>query len=165
MKGKLQEFALVAEIVSAIAVVLSLVYVGYQIQQSTAERRTDSIHSLNAGYRELALTNVLNENLGVAWHKVLDGEELSKRQVDLMSDALYAHLMQLEDTYNRYKEGYIDDDFLVARTNAEIQRITYSPQLLEVYGLMKDAKIYTQSFIDWLDSNIESYPNIEENDT
>ena len=151
----MQSFALIAEIVSAIAVVLSLLYVGFQIQVNTAERRADSISSLNIGYREIALTYVNNEEAGVAWHKMLDREELSKREVDIMSDALYAHLVLLEDTYNKHKEGYLDDDFLNSRRSLEIYRITVSPQIRKVYETMKLQEIYTESFIHWLDDEIE----------
>ena len=35
MKAKLQEFALIAEIVGAIAVVISLIYVGLGVRQNT----------------------------------------------------------------------------------------------------------------------------------
>jgi hypothetical protein len=37
LKGKLQEYALVAKIISAIAVVEGLIFVGFQIRQSTEE--------------------------------------------------------------------------------------------------------------------------------
>ena len=105
MNEKLQKYALIAEILGGIAVVVSLIYVGFQIQQNTTERRADSIESLNTGYREIALTYVEIKDAGVAWHKVLDGEELTKRDLDVMSDSLFAHLMLLEDTYNKHQQG------------------------------------------------------------
>jgi len=155
MKLKLQEYALVAEIIGAIAVVVSLIYVGFQIQQNTTERRADSIEALNTGYREIALTYVEIEDAGVAWHKVLDGEELTKRDLDIMSDSLFAHLMLLEDTYNKHQQGYIDDEFLSAKTALETIRVTRSPQLREVYEGMKGEGIYTESFIQWFDAEID----------
>ena len=155
MNEKLQKYALIAEILGGIAVVVSLIYVGFQIQQNTTERRADSIESLNTGYREIALTYVEIKDAGVAWHKVLDGEELTKRDLDVMSDSLFAHLMLLEDTYNKHQQGYIDDEFLAARTSLEIMRVTLSPQLREVYESMKDEGIYTESFIRWFDEEID----------
>ena len=128
---------------------------GFQIQQNTTERRADSIEALNTGYREIALTYVEIEDAGVAWHKILDGEELTKRDLDVMSDSLFAHLMLLEDTYNKHQQGYITDEFLAARTSLEIIRVTRSQQLREVYESMKRDGIYTASFIEWLDEEIE----------
>jgi hypothetical protein len=155
MREKLQEYALIAEIIGGLAVVLSLVYVGFQIQLNTSERRADSIESLNTGYRELALTYVEIEAAGVAWHKMLEGEDLTKQEVNLMSDALFAHLMLLEDTFNKHAEGYISDEFLESRTSLEIMRITLSPEIRQVYEGMKLKRIYTASFIEWLDGEIQ----------
>ncbi len=155
MKKSLQDFALIAEIVGAFAVVVSLLYVGYQIQTNTAERRVASIQSITTGYRDLALVYVNHEQAGIAWHKVLDGEELTKRQLDLMSDSIYAHLMALEEVYDKYRQGYIDEEFLNARVSLMQQKLLLSTQLLKVYEKMKESGIYTQSFIEWLDVELK----------
>lgn len=155
MNEKLQNYALIAEIISVIAVVLSLLYVGYQIQLNTAERRAESIQSLNAGYRELALIYVNNKEAGIAWHKLLEGKELTKREVDMMADTLYANLMLLEDTYNQHKAGYVDYEFLESKRAVEKIRLTRSPQLQAAYEIMKQEEIFTASFINWLDSKLE----------
>ncbi len=144
------------EFLGGIAVVLSLIYVGFQIRLNTTERRTDSIQSITAGNRELALIYVNNNDAGVAWHKMLDGEELTKRELNIMSDALYAHLMLLEETYSKYQQGYIDRDFLDPRIALISQKILLSPQLREVYELMKQVRIYSRPFVEWLDDELRS---------
>lgn len=144
------------EFLGGIAVVVSLLYVGFQIRLNTAERRLDSIQSITAGNRELALVYVNNNDAGVAWHKVLDGEELTKRELDIMSDVLYSHLMLLEETYSKYQQGYIDRDFLDARVALISQKVLMSPQVREVYELMKQVRIYSRPFVDWLDVELRS---------
>ena len=156
MKKSLQDFALIAEIAGGIAVVLSLLYVGFQIQLNTAERRADSIESITSANRELALTYVNNSEAGIAWHKVLDGKELTKREVDIMSDSIFAHLMLLEETYSKHQEGYIDDAFLDARLALIESKILWSPQLRTVYEDMKQNKIYTKPFITWLEGKLRA---------
>ena len=42
MKEKLQEYALIAEIISAICIVLSLIFVGLEIEQSTKQSRINA---------------------------------------------------------------------------------------------------------------------------
>ena len=155
MRERLQNYALFSEIISAFAVVISLLYVGYQIQINTAERRTESIQAINTGYRELALVYVEIEEAGIAWHKMIDEEVLSKRQVDIMSDSLFAHLMLLEDTYNQHKEGYVNDEFLASKTSLETFRISVSPQIQNVYENMKQQNVFTASFTNWLDEELE----------
>lgn len=146
---------MLAEIVGAIAVVLSLLYVGYQIQTNTAEKRVDSVQSITSGYRDLALVYVNNEDAGIAWHRVLDGEELTKRQVDLMSDSIYAHLMVLEEVYDKYQEGYIDEEFLNARVSLMAQKLLLSPQIRRSYEGMKLGGIFSKTFVQWLDGELE----------
>lgn len=155
LKKTLQEYALLAEIIGAIAVVLSLLYVGYQVKVNTAEQRIESVQSTTSAFRDLALVYVNNEDAGIAWHRVLDGEELTKRQLDLMSDSIYAHLMALEEVYDKYQEGYIDDEFLNARVSLVQQKILLSPQIRRSYEGMKVAEIFTQSFVEWLDGELK----------
>ena len=161
MKKTLQEYALIAEIAGGIAVILSLLYVGFQIQLNTAERRADSVQSITAGNRELALVYVNNEQAGIAWHKVLDGEELTERELHLMADSLYAHLMLLEETYSKYQEGYIDKDVLDARVALIESKILWSPQMKNVYQNMRAARIYSKPFREWLDSRLRTSPWFE----
>ena len=49
MKEKLQEYALLAEVISAIAIVISLIFVGFQINQGNLETalNTKAIQSLD----------------------------------------------------------------------------------------------------------------------
>jgi hypothetical protein len=152
----IQDWGAAGELVGGVAVVLSLLYVGFQVRLNTAERRSDSIQSITAGNRELALVYVNNNDAGVAWHKVLGGEELTDRELHIMSDALYAHLMLLEETYSKYQQGYLDDSFLDARVALIRQKILLSPRLTGVYARMKKLRIYSQPFIEWLDSELRS---------
>ena len=154
MKERLQDYALVAEIISAIAVVLSLLYVGYQIQQNTAERRLESVHAITSGYREQAKIYVTNEAPRIMWHKILDGEELTKAEVDLFGDTLYSHLMLLEETYYRTQEGYLDQELLDAKMALVELMILLSPQTRSSYENSKRTGIYTPSFIAWLDDQL-----------
>lgn len=48
MKELLEEYALIAEIISAIAVIISLVFVGFQIRESTKATKASSFHEIAA---------------------------------------------------------------------------------------------------------------------
>jgi hypothetical protein len=155
MKEKLQTYALVAEIVGALAVVLSLVYVGIQIQEGTQQARLDSIRTMNEGYQQQAMNYVHNEALGIAWHKILEGEVLTKREVDMFGDNLFANLMLLEETWNAVKAGYLDEAFLDSKIALIETKILASPQIRERHALMVENRIYTPEFIAWLDEQLQ----------
>ena len=152
----IQDWGAAGELVGAFAVILSLLYVGFQVKLNTAERRADTIQAITHVNAELALVIVNNQDVSIAWHKVLEQEELTKREVDIMSDLLYAHLMLLEDTYSKYRQGYVASDVLDAKVALHTLAIQRSPQLVEVYSRMKLEKIYTLPFVSWLDHTLRT---------
>ena len=152
MKEKLQEFALIAEIVSAAAVVLSLLYVGYQIRESTEQARLDSIRIMDQGYQQQAMNYVHNEALGVAWHKILEGEGLTDREVAMFADNLYANLMLLEETWNAVRGGYLDEAFLDPKVALIQLKILRSPQIRETHNFVVSRGMYTPEFVTWLNA-------------
>ena len=155
-KLKLSEWAHIAEIAGAFAVVISLLYVGYQIQLSTAERRIDSVQAITARDEQIALTYVSNEAVGIAFGKVLRGEELNPRENGVMANMLFAHLRVLEDAYNKYRQGYLEDSFMDSRKNLVIQIIHASQQVRTNYEGMKSTDIFPSPFIDWFDEELRS---------
>jgi len=153
-KLKLSEWAHVAEIIGAFAVVISLLYVGYQIQLNTAERRLDSVQSITARDEQIALAYSTNEMLGVAFEKTLNGAELSPLEQSTMGNIIFAHLRVLEDSYTKYQQGYLDDSFLESRKNLAMVIILRSPQVRAEYEAEKRAGIFPHPFIDWFDEEL-----------
>jgi hypothetical protein len=153
-KLKLSEWAHLAEIIGAFAVVVSLLYVGYQIQLSTAERRIDSVQAITARDEQIALTYVSSETVGVAFGKVTRGEEMNQRENGVMANMLFAHLRVLEDAYNKYQQGYLEDSFMDSRKTLVIRIILGSQQVRASYEGMKNIDIFPSPFIEWFDEEL-----------
>ena len=151
----LQEYALVAEIISAIAVVVSLIYVGYQLHLNTAENRIASIHSITSGFRDHAMNYVHNEALSITWQKILTGQDLTEREVFIFSNNLYSVLMLVEEAYYRNKAGLLTDEFLMAKVKLMEFKILASPKIRKQHGIMVEEEIYTPEFAQWLDSKLQ----------
>lgn len=161
----LEQIYFIAEIISAIAVVLSLVYVGHQIKLNTAEKRVDSVQSIISGWNRLTLSYIENEEAGEAWRKVMGREELTNKQINIMAHIIFAHLMLLEEVYNKYQAGYLDDEFLNARIKVIQVLLLNTPQVRTLHAGMIRGGILTQSFIDWLEIELqksEMYDEIPE---
>ena len=62
----------VAEVIGAIAVVLSLIYVAIQIKQNTAASRAQSINQINGQYGELMSQIAVNGGLAQIYRKATD---------------------------------------------------------------------------------------------
>ncbi|MDC1437040.1 hypothetical protein N8303_07330 [Gammaproteobacteria bacterium] len=151
----LEQIYFIAEIISAIAVILSLVYVGYQIKLNTAEKRVDSVQSIISGWNRLTLIYIENEEVGEAWRKVMGREELNNTQLNLMAHIIFAHLMLLEEVYNKYQAGYLDDEFLNARIKVIQFLLLNTPQVRELGAGMIRGGIFTQSFVNWLEIELQ----------
>lgn len=62
-KSRLGDLAQIAEIVAAVAVVLSLIYVGRGLIDNTAAIRASSVQAITTGTREALLAVAVDENL------------------------------------------------------------------------------------------------------
>ena len=151
---KLEKWALIAEIVGAAAVVMSLLYVGYQIQLSTSERRDASIQAITSRDEQIAFIYATDEAARDAWFKVLRGEEFTETDRKVMGAMIFAHLRVLEDAYNKYREGYLDDEFMSSRMTLVRGALLSSSQLRIIYDIQRRAGLFPRPFIDWFDESL-----------
>lgn len=135
-----------------------LIYVGIQLKANTNEKRLESVQSITNGYREQSLLYVNNEVLGNIWQKIVDGDEgteLTDKEEFVFANNLYSNLMLLEETYYRFKSGYIDKDFIDAKIKLIEFKILKLPQIRKRHKKMVQTGIYTSDFIAWLDKELQ----------
>ena len=119
MKNKLQEYALIAEIIGGIGIIASLVFVGAQVSQNAEETALNTRQLQAAAFSEL--TNSLNEinrmlienpdNLDV-WLKVRNGEELTPRELELFNAFVRMFSQLSELAWQQYENGIISEENL-----------------------------------------------------
>ena len=120
MKEKLQEYALIAEITSAIAIVLSLIFVGLQIQQSAEETALNTKSVQVEAYQELltqigALNIVLLENpelVEIEKRINEDSEEITQQDKDRYLPYLRTIWRHGSLAYYQFNSGLIDEKTL-----------------------------------------------------
>ena len=69
-----------AEVIGAIAIVVSLLYVGIQIKQSAASTRAQAINQVNSQYGSLMSQKALNGELATIYRIATEGGELDPDQ-------------------------------------------------------------------------------------
>jgi len=109
VKEKLQEYALVAEIIGGVAIVASLIFVGIQINQSNklavasamdaSNARTDSISRLAIEY------DIPNINLKLRNNQELSGNERSRLRLFIET-----RLRHYETTYFQFLLDLVDEE-------------------------------------------------------
>ena len=109
-KLSLADWGHIAEIFGAIAVVVSLVYVGKQLQQNTEAIQTQTSQQVLATYGLAQLTVIGDESMAPILVKADAGETLTP--VEAMRLDTWVHLVfaNWEQTYRSNRAGQLDDE-------------------------------------------------------
>lgn len=109
LKDKLQEYALLAEIISAIAIVASLIFVGAQIQQNNQLSRSQAVNT--ALDTRIRRNDIIFNNPEVAniVAKNINGETLTIGEIEVVRASYVSGLLGWQRDYNLFKEGILMD--------------------------------------------------------
>ena len=101
------EWAAIAEIIGAIAVVITLIYLAVQIRDSNVETRATTAQA--ALDSEIFLSAELVRYAAI-WDKVVNSVPLADGEENRRGIILYNMLMtQFENRYRQYASGYLED--------------------------------------------------------
>ncbi|MEE8575748.1 MAG: hypothetical protein V3T31_00700 [candidate division Zixibacteria bacterium] len=133
MKNKqIQKWALFAEILSAVAVVISLGFVGYQLQQSNEQAALNTQALERAAYQQLIdrisefnLTTIQSPELRSARQKVESGVELTTDETSVINAFLFLAYRNGDLAYLQYQQGIIDEQRLLSGLGLLINYLYY----------------------------------------
>lgn len=103
----LEQFAALAEIIASVAVILSLLFVGFQLRDSNRQARADAIQDATAS--EIQMSTVFAEH-AATWDKVVSGEQIADK-VELRK-AIHLYNILMSDSENRFyqhRQGYLKE--------------------------------------------------------
>lgn len=100
----------VAEVVGAIAVVLSLIYVATQIKQNTEASRAQSINQINGQYGALMSQIATNGELARIYRKATDGEDLNPDESVRYTAYLSAFFAFVEEIFLLHRSGIYEEN-------------------------------------------------------
>ena len=116
---KLQKWALIAEILGAVAVVVSLGFVGYQLQQSNEQAALNTralelaaYQQLIVGISEFNLTTIQSPDLRAVREKLESGTELNTDEASILNAFLYLAYRHGDLAYLQYQQRMIDEERL-----------------------------------------------------
>jgi hypothetical protein len=115
----LQDFASVAEIAGAVAVVVSLIYVGLQLKDSTSAIRSgaasDATMAMQSWYLELGSNRQASD---IWFNGVTSPEPLPTHDEFQFLMSMHAVILGMQNSYLLSKEGTLDAEFREAVTTA-----------------------------------------------
>jgi len=113
-KISLADWGHIAEIFGAIAVVLSLVYVGAQLKQNTAAIQAQTAQQVMSTYAETNFAIIGEEALAPLFIKVQNGEELTAVENEKLG--VWAHIVfsNWEQAYRSHQNGLLEEEVWAA---------------------------------------------------
>jgi hypothetical protein len=105
----IQDWSSIAEIVGAIAVVVSLLYLAIQMRSQNREARLSTINSSLAEWNSLLALVADSSELASIWNRGLKNEELSEDEEVRFRAFANSYLRVVEGLYLQHLEGRLDD--------------------------------------------------------
>ena len=119
MKSKLSDWASIAEIIGAFAVVISLAYVGVQVNDSASAVRSASANDANEAVQNWYLQIGSNQQTSDLFYKALTSKEaLSNLEEFQFLMMFHGVFLAFQNSYLLAEEGTIDVDLREALTRA-----------------------------------------------
>jgi hypothetical protein len=135
---KLEKWALVAEIVSAVAIVLSLIFVGLQVRQSSEETAANS-RALEANVRE----SMLNADLSILqtmlpYTHILEGID-PENELEAREQTMYSYMLgrTRENFWKQRQNGMLDDETYLSYRETFIRYLIQSDFHLGIWNANK----------------------------
>jgi len=152
MKGKLQEYALWAEIISAIAIVISLFYVGLQLGDNTKATLSASASASSATTQDWYLTIGSNPSSSKIWIRGMSNPETLNEDEWVQFVFLSTAIMQsFQNSYYLAQEGTLDTE--VQKAITETLLITKDQPGFKLYWSQRKST-YQESFRNYVDEYI-----------
>ena len=151
MKEKLQEYALIAEIVSAVAIVASLIFVGIQIQHNTRISQVNAYQELSTQIMNLNVVNATNTDLSELIYKALQGQKLNEIESFRMTQVIIPVIRHGDMAFLQYQQGYITKAQFDG-TLGPFKAVMNAPVFKQSWEVMK--LNVNPLFVDYMESNI-----------
>ena len=150
---KLSDWASIAEVVSAVAIVLSLLYVGYQIRENTIEVRATNRQELIS--RAMSATeNSASREISEVLTKAFDGSDLTAVERTQFGYIVRTVLYDVQEAYLLHAEGRLDEAYWNTRASIVLQYL--GPTVARaIYHRDSSIGALHPDFVSWLDNALD----------
>jgi hypothetical protein len=154
MKLKLTDWASISEIIAAIGVIFSLIFVGLQLNEGNQETRAATIQAASDAEAFMIATMV---NHSETWNKVITGAPLESGAETRKGINLYNFLMvDTENRYHQFHSGFLDAPSWEGRLSI-LQPIARLP-IFKIWRESLGANAHSAEFLELVDSLAEEEP-------
>ncbi len=156
-KLTLSDFAQLTEILAGVAVVVSLIYVGLQVQQNTLAIKIAAEQQLNDAYRQAQIAIMEEPMMAIALEKAFSNQELNP--VEALQVDAYVHFIfsNWELAFRNHKKELLDNEVWRAWERYYIWLMRYD--MFSKAWIENPVDGYTRSFTDYMNRVV--LPQIE----
>jgi hypothetical protein len=119
---KLREIGDLANFIAAVGVIISLLFVAYEVKQNTEASLAANRHTVIAALREQLLVRAQSPSLSTVIEAAASGKELTPAQHSQYIAYLFAVMKSVEEAYFQYIEGGLDKEYLDTRVAGLMNR-------------------------------------------
>ena len=143
----------IAQIISAIAVIISLLYVGYQIKQNTGEIRSANRQQLLS--RSMSVTLAFG---APEWSRIITmlrtGGTLSAAEMTQAEYIVRTVLYDVQEGFWLHKEKRLDDAYWKTRSQMILSYLE-TAIARDIYRRDKSIGVLDRDFVQWLDGALK----------
>jgi len=141
------------EIIAAVGVIISLLFVGFEIRQNTAIARGQARQELAQLNQEWLVLLSQDAEFELLWDKAFGVvvNELTPNEERRAQYIMTIHLRRLENVYLQYQEGLVDKSALRNYGFAQVEVFT-RPQFERYWNELSWRGGFNAEFADYLDS-------------
>ena len=154
MKLKLSDYSSIADVIAAIAIIISLIYVGIQISYNTRATRSANANSATSIMMAAYATITSSTESSEIWFKgMTDPSTLDDAERVQFFLTVHATFLAIQNSFYLSKEGTLDAEMQEGITNS-ILAAKDSPGLVLFWS--KRRSLFTKEFQIWVDEILAS---------
>lgn len=152
-KLRLSEWASIAEVIGAIGVVISLVYVGVQVSENTAEIRAANRQSLALRSHTATIDFARSPELAAVFAKAASNKTLTLTEQWQYGYFVRAVLYDVQEAFLLHREGRLENEYWDTRS-ALLRVYLASDTAIGIYEDIKSKGLLHVDFVDWVDEHV-----------
>lgn len=153
----LADLSILAQVVGAIAVVASLVFVGIEVHQNTKSNRATTLQ-MNADYWLSYMTALADPDLSAVYSKGASAREvLTPEEFGRFFLLCRATFMGCENQHYQYRTGLIDRSAHAGYEMTIREQIAAFPGIRAMWSRVRHT--YSAEFVAFMDDQIARYPS------
>lgn len=149
---RLERWALVGEIVSALAIVVTLLFLLVELRDNTEAIKSQNLQAISDGIRQIALATATTPDLAELMYGETDFDTMPKPERYRIFAWITAWLKSAEESYLQYENGVLEQEVWLSR-RSNVINLLQEKNLRAAYDALGPGTLVT-GFADEIDRGL-----------